>query len=63
MFAELFSYDNELRAEGEARGSQAEKVKIAVSLLPLLDDETITNTTGLPLEEVQELRQTHGISN
>ena len=63
-FAELFSYDNELRAEGEAtgfeKGERAEKVKIATNLLSVLDDATIAANTGLSVEEVQELRRLQG---
>ena len=65
MFAELFSYDNELIAKGEAigevRGEQKEKVKIATNLLSVLDDETIAAKTGLTLTDVQELRQKYQI--
>ena len=60
-FAELFSYDNELRAEGEAtgfeKGKQEEKIKNVINLLDLLDDETISERIGLPLEEVQKIRR------
>ncbi|NEO71860.1 Rpn family recombination-promoting nuclease/putative transposase, partial [Moorena sp. SIO3H5] len=40
------------REEGEKEKAQA----IARQLLPLLDDETISQTTGIPVEEIRKLR-------
>ncbi|WP_365939920.1 hypothetical protein [Moorena sp. SIO3I8] len=33
------------------------KQEIARKLLPLLDDETISQTTGIAVEEIQKLRE------
>ncbi|NEP49077.1 MAG: transposase, partial [Moorea sp. SIO3C2] len=38
--------------EGEKEKAQT----IARQLLPLLDDETISQTTGIPVEEIRKLR-------
>ena len=42
--------------EGEKKGREEEKIEIAQQLLSILDDETISRTTGLSLEEVKKLR-------
>ena len=65
MFAELFSYDNELRAEGEAigeargiaKGEHEKAINVALNLLKLHDDQTISEIVGLSVEEVQKLRR------
>jgi len=47
------------RKEGEERGERGErktKRKIAISLLELLDDQTIAEKIGLSAREVKELR-------
>jgi len=41
---------------GEAQGSAKKAVEIARQLLEVLDDETISRTTGLSVEEVRKLR-------
>jgi len=54
---EIFIQDQKgaiIRAEKEAR--RGARVKIARNLLAVLDDETISQTTGLSLEEVKKLR-------
>jgi predicted transposase/invertase (TIGR01784 family) len=44
------------RAEGEAKGKAEERLKIAKSLLDILDDDTIAAKTGLRLDEINKLR-------
>ncbi|OON98863.1 MAG: hypothetical protein ATN35_03445 [Epulopiscium sp. Nele67-Bin004] len=44
-------------AIGEARGANEEKRRMAISLLDLLGNGDIANTTGLSLKEVQQLRR------
>ena len=58
---EMFIYDQQgaiLKAAQEAReeGMRSKAIAIARQLLDRLDDETISQTTGLSLEEVQRLR-------
>jgi predicted transposase/invertase (TIGR01784 family) len=48
--------DRAARQEGRQEGRQAEKLAIARQLLDRLDDEIISQTTGLSIEEVQNLR-------
>ena len=43
--------------KGEQKGREEEKTEIAQQLLNILDDETISRTTGLSLEEVKKLRE------
>jgi predicted transposase/invertase (TIGR01784 family) len=43
--------------EGREEGKKEEKTEIAQQLLSVLDDETISRTTGLSLEEVKKLRE------
>jgi predicted transposase/invertase (TIGR01784 family) len=43
--------------EGREEGRKEEKTEIAQQLLSVLDDETISRTTGLSLEEVKKLRE------
>ena len=42
--------------KGKKEGRKEEKTEIAQQLLSVLDDETISRTTGLSLEEVKKLR-------
>jgi len=42
--------------EGRKEGLEEGVKKVAVSLLNILDDATLSEKTGLPLEEVQRLR-------
>ena len=55
-FAELFSYDNELRAEGEAKGEYKKAVNSAITMksdgMPV---DLIAKYTGLSEEEIQLL--------
>lgn len=44
------------REEGREEGKKESSVEIAQRLLSILDDETISQTTGLSLEEVKRLR-------
>ncbi|MEB3280645.1 MAG: Rpn family recombination-promoting nuclease/putative transposase [Lyngbya sp.] len=44
------------REEGREEGSKAKAIEIARQLLNVLDDETISQTTGLSIEEIQNLR-------
>ncbi len=51
---EMFIHDQQelvIFAEKQA------KKEIPLQLLPLLDDETISQTTGIPVEEIQKLRE------
>jgi predicted transposase/invertase (TIGR01784 family) len=48
--------DRAARQEGRQEGRQEEKLAIARQLLDRLDDEIISQTTGLSIEEVQNLR-------
>ena len=57
----MFIYDQQgaiIKAAQEAReeGMRSKAIAIARQLLDRLDDETISQTTGLSLEEVQRLR-------
>jgi predicted transposase/invertase (TIGR01784 family) len=49
---------DEGREEGLEEGKRVEKLTIARQLLSRLDDETISQTTGLSLEDVRNLRST-----
>jgi predicted transposase/invertase (TIGR01784 family) len=58
---EMFIYDQQGaislgRAEGRAEGQREEKLAIARQLLDLLNDDTISQTTGLSIDDVQNLR-------
>lgn len=41
----------------EEKGAKKEKIEIAKNLLDVLDNETISLKTGLPIEEVKEIRK------
>jgi predicted transposase/invertase (TIGR01784 family) len=43
--------------EGRQEGWQEAQLEIARRLLPVLDDATIATTTGLPVSEIQRLRE------
>ncbi|MFM6192935.1 MAG: Rpn family recombination-promoting nuclease/putative transposase [Planktothrix sp.] len=43
--------------QGIEQGKQESKLEIARQLMSLLDDQTISQTTGLSLEQIQQLRQ------
>ncbi|MDV3353410.1 Rpn family recombination-promoting nuclease/putative transposase [Leptothoe sp. LEGE 181152] len=43
--------------QGMERGQQQTQLDIARRLLPMLDDDAISQTTGLLIEEIQQLRQ------
>ena len=45
------------RAEGVKEGIKEGKKSIALNLLDLLDDEVISEKTGLSIEEVKKLRE------
>ena len=47
------------KEEGLKEGGQAMQRSIAQKLLATIDDATISQITGLPLEEVQEIRSDH----
>ncbi|HBE18568.1 MAG TPA: transposase [Cyanobacteria bacterium UBA11149] len=62
---EMFIYDQqgailkaatEAKAEGREEGSREKAIAIARQLLPHLDDATISQTTGLSMEEIGNLR-------
>ncbi len=48
------------KAQGIAEGKTDEQLRIATSLLDVLDDDTIALKTGVPLEKVQSLRKQNG---
>ncbi|HCA93905.1 MAG TPA: transposase, partial [Cyanobacteria bacterium UBA9226] len=59
---EMFIYDQQgaislSKAEGKAEGKKEEKLEIARKSLALLDNETISQITGLTVDEVQNLRE------
>ena len=63
---ELFIYDQQgaiLKAsqsgieQGRAEGMRSKAIAIARQLLSRLDDDTISQVTGLTVEDVQNLRQ------
>ena len=43
------------RKEGIAKGRKEEKFEIAKNLIDILDIETISNKTGLSIEEIKKL--------
>lgn len=45
------------KEEGREEGRQEEKVEIAKKLLDILDDKTIAEKTGLPINKIMELRK------
>ncbi len=45
--------------ENSEENRQEQKIKIAIAMLPMLDDKTIASTAGLSIEEVQKLRTEH----
>ena len=45
------------REEGERLGREQEKIRVAIQLLDILDNETIALKVGLPIEKVIELRK------
>ena len=54
---EMFIYDQQGAISlSKAEGKQEEKLEIAKKLLALLDNEAISQTTGLSVDEVQNLR-------
>lgn len=68
MFAEVFSVDRELFdagmeeglkqgiEQGREKGIDQAKMENALNLLDLLDNHTIADRIGIPLELVQQLR-------
>ena len=51
------------KATGFEKGERKKAVENALNLLDLLDDQTISERIGLPLEEVQDLRRLHSNLN
>jgi predicted transposase/invertase (TIGR01784 family) len=47
--------------QGVQQGRQATQLEIARQLLPMLEDEAIATTTGLPISEIEALRQQGGL--
>ena len=43
--------------EGMEKGVTKEKTRLAIQLLPMMDDQAIVQVTGLSLEEVTTLRR------
>jgi hypothetical protein len=57
----MFIYDQQgviikAKREGGEEARQEEKLAIARQLLDRLDDETISQTTGLSIQEIRNLR-------
>jgi predicted transposase/invertase (TIGR01784 family) len=48
--------ESQARQEGQTEGRTEKAIEIARQLLNILDDQTISRTTGLSLEEIQNLR-------
>ena len=48
--------ESQARQEGQTEGRTEKAIEIARQLLTILDDQTISRTTGLSLEEIQNLR-------
>ena len=46
--------------EGREEGVKEEKRRMAIQLLPMMENEVIASTTGLPLEEIEQLRKKSG---
>jgi len=42
---------------GEARGEARGKAEVALRMLPIFEDDKISELTGLPLEQIKQLRQ------
>ena len=42
---------------GKKEGIKEERLHVAINLLDVLDDATIAEKTGLPLEEIEKLRR------
>lgn len=47
------------RLEGKIEGALQRTQEIAIQLLDILDDLTISNKTGLSIEEIAQLRSLH----
>jgi flagellar biosynthesis/type III secretory pathway protein FliH len=45
--------------KGREEGIKQEKMRMAVQLLPMMENQAIATTTGLSLEEVVQLRNNH----
>jgi predicted transposase/invertase (TIGR01784 family) len=43
--------------KGREEGIKQEKMRMAVQLLPMMKDQAIATTTGLPLKEIERLRK------
>lgn len=48
--------------EYRAEGREQAKLEIAVRMLPILADETISNILNIPIDEVRKIRAKHGKS-
>ena len=48
------------RVEGHVEGIKEEKQRMAIQLLPMMENQAIASTTGLSLEEIKNLRKTEG---
>ena len=46
--------------EGREEGIKEEKQRMAIQLLPMMENQAIASTTGLSLEEIKNLRKTEG---
>ena len=58
MFAEVYSYENEIAFVNKEEGRQEEKIAVAQNLLKMgLSYEQVTEGTGLSLEKVTQLKE------
>lgn len=47
------------KAKGQEEGERTASLRIAISLLPLMDDATVAAVTGLSIAEISQLRAAH----
>ncbi|WP_040328019.1 hypothetical protein [Clostridium ihumii] len=50
-------YTQKGREEGIEKGRKEEKLELAIKLLDILDDETISLKVGLDINEVKKIRE------
>ena len=52
---------NKAKEEGKSEGIKEGIKEVAIKLLDILDDKTISEKTGLDIEEVRELRKLNSL--
>jgi hypothetical protein len=57
MFADVFSYDQELINKGVDEGKERERRKNIIGVLHLLTDEQIAASFSIPIGLVKQVRQ------